>query len=246
MVAEMKNIKTVLITGASRGIGRDMARAFDQKGYNVIINYNNSEKEAVNLTQNLNNAVAVRADISKENDVNSLFERAIEVFGSIDVLINNAGISCMKTVDQTTAADFDKVFGINVRGLFLCTQKAVKYMLKKHSGIIINISSIWGLSGASCESVYSASKAAVIGFTKALAKELGPSGIRVNAIAPGIIDTDMNKNIQDDIVDELKMQTPLMRIGYGSDIASLALYLADDSSGFITGEIIKCDGGFYI
>lgn len=244
--------KTALITGASRGIGASIARIFSQNGFNVIINYCNSEKNAINLENELNNkysnikAKAIKADVSDEKQVDFLFSQAEKEFGFIDVLINNAGIAEQKMLCDATKYDFDKLMNTNVGSVFLCSKQALKSMVAKKQGKIINVSSIWGITGASCEVLYSASKAAIIGFTKALAKEVGPSGITVNCIAPGVIDTDMNSNLTEDDLNSLKDETPLCRIGKCEDIANVALFLASEKADFITGQVISPNGGFLI
>ena len=235
--------KTVLITGGSRGIGKGAAELFHKNGYNVVINYNKSEKEAFSLAESLPGSIAVQGDVSKENDVKALFEKAVSHFGKIDVVINNAGVAFTKLITDTTLSDWENLFGINVTGTFLVSKFAADYMLKNHSGKIINISSIWGITGASCETCYSASKGAIISFTKALAKELGPSGITVNAVAPGFIDTDMTKDISPEDRDAFCEETPLGKIGTAEDVAKLLLFLASDGADFMTGQIIGCDGG---
>ena len=244
------NKKTVLITGASRGIGRATAILFAENGYNVLINYNKSEKEAKELFDELTNkGYSVRifkADISKRSEVNLLVNYCIGEFGKIDVLVNNAGISTTKLFTDLTDEDWDEMMNVNLNGVFYATQKTLQYMIPEHSGKIINISSIWGLVGGSYEVHYSTSKAAIIGMTKALAKELGPSNIQVNCIAPGIIQTDMISNVSKDIIDILKDETPLMRLGAPEDIANCILFLADDKSNFITGQVISPNGGFVI
>lgn len=235
--------KTVFITGSSRGIGKRAAELFYENGYNVVINYNSSEKEASELSQKLSGSIALRGDVSSEKDVKEMFEKAITHFGKIDVVINNAGVSFSKLVTETTLYDWERLFGVNVTGTFLVSKYASEHMIKNHSGKIINVSSIWGVSGASCESCYSASKGAVISFTKALAKELGPSGITVNAITPGFIDTEMNRNISAEDREAFCEETPLGKIGTPEDVAKLLLFLASDGADFITGQIIGCDGG---
>ncbi len=235
--------KTVLITGGSRGIGKSAAQLFYKNGYNVVINYNNSEKEALELSQKLSGSLAVKCDISNENDVKEMLQKVIAHFGKIDVVINNAGVSFSKLVTETTIADWESLFGVNVTGTFLVSKYAAEHMIKNHSGKIINVSSIWGVSGASCEACYSASKGAVISFTKALAKELGPSGITVNAVAPGFIDTDMNKNISPEDREAFREETPLGKIGTPEDVSNLLLFLASDGADFITGQVIGIDGG---
>ena len=235
--------KTVLITGASRGIGKSAAELFYKNGYNVVINYNKSEKEALGLASSLSGSLALKGDVSKEADVKEMFEKAVAHFGKIDVVINNAGVSFSKLITDTTLSDWENLFSINVTGTFLVSKCAAEHMIKNHSGKIINISSIWGIAGASCEACYSASKGAVITFTKALAKELGPSGITVNAVAPGFIDTDMNKNISPEDREAFRDETPLGKIGTPEDVSNLLLFLASDSADFITGQVIGCDGG---
>ena len=242
--------KTVLITGASHGIGKATAILFAKHNYNVIINYNTSEDEAkkieVDLIKQGANALAIKADVSRQDEVKEMFGVINDTFGDIHVLINNAGISSQKLFTDVAEEEWDKIFDVNIKGIFNCTQFALKSMIKNHFGKIINISSIWGLTGASCEVVYSATKAAVIGFTKALAKEVGPCNINVNAVAPGVIDTQMNKNISVEIMCDLKEQTPLGVIGTCEDVAQTILFLASDNSKFITGQVISPNGGIVI
>lgn len=242
--------KTVLITGASHGIGKATAILFAKHNYNVIINYNTSEDEAkkieVDLIKQGANALAIKADVSRQDEVKEMFGVINDTFGDIHVLINNAGISSQKLFTDVTEEEWDKIFDVNIKGVFNCTQFALKSMVKNHFGKIINISSIWGLTGASCEVAYSATKAAVIGFTKALAKEVGPCNINVNAVAPGVIDTQMNKNMSVEIMCDLKEQTPLGVIGTGEDVAQTILFLASDNSKFITGQVISPNGGIVI
>ncbi|MEG1310615.1 MAG: SDR family oxidoreductase [Romboutsia sp.] len=244
------NKKTAIITGSSRGIGRATAILFAEAGYNVVINYNKSENEANELYNNLKDKgfsiKLFKADISKQHEVNLLINYCIGEFGQLDVLVNNAGISKDKLFTDITYEDWSEMMDINLNGVFYCTQKALQYMIPEMSGKIINISSIWGMVGGSCEVHYSTSKAAIIGMTKALAKELGPSNIQVNCIAPGIIKTDMLNNISDDTLNTLKDETPLMRLGTPEDIAHLALFLASKKSDFITGQVISPNGGFVI
>lgn len=238
--------KTVLITGASRGIGKACTKLFSENGYNVVANYLNSERDALALTEEYDNVLAVRADVAHEHQVAHMIELANRRFGDIDVLINNAGVAMQKLFTDTEKSDWDRLFDINVGGVFNCSREVAHSMIRNHRGRIINISSIWGISGASCEVAYSATKAAIIGFTKALAKELGPSGICVNCIAPGIIDTDMNGAIDAETMEELIEETPLQTIGKPQDVASMALYLASDSASFITGQVFGVNGGFLI
>ncbi len=238
--------KTVFITGSSRGIGRAAAELFYENGYNVVINYNSSEEEAQKLSQKLPGSLLLKGDVSKEKDVIEMIERAISHFGKIDVLINNAGISIVNLLEDTTLEEWERLFSVNVTGTFLASKYAARHMIENHSGKIINISSIWGISGASCESCYSASKGAVIAFTKALAKELGPSGIQVNCVAPGFIDTDMNSDVSPEDTKAFCDDTPLGRIGTPQDVAKTLLFLASEGADFITGQIIGCDGGVTI
>ena len=242
--------KTVVITGSSRGIGRACAILFAKNNYNVIINYNKSKELAEKFLNDLKDkgySVDIfKADISNRLEANSLINYCIGKFGKIDILINNAGISQNKLFTDITDDDWNNMMSVNLNGVFYTTQKALQYMLPECSGKIINISSIWGMVGGSYEVHYSTSKAAIIGMTKALAKELGPSNIQVNCIAPGVIKTDMLNDIDDDIIEALREETPLMRIGTVDDIANCALFLASDKSDFITGQVISPNGGFVI
>lgn len=242
--------KTVLITGASRGIGASMARLFAENGYNVIINYCNSKVDAQNLEKELLDkglsAKAIKADVKDYAQVVDMIEEIHQLFGDIDVLINNAGIAQQKLFTDITEQDFDNMVNVNLKGVFNCTKAVLRDMINNKYGKIINISSMWGVVGASCEVHYSAVKAGVIGMTKALAKEVGPSGINVNCIAPGVINTQMNSNLDEYTLNSLKEETPLGIIGEGEDIANLALFLASDKSKFITGQIITADGGLTI
>ena len=242
--------KTVVITGASRGIGASCALLFAQNGYNVVINYNKSEEKAFELKERIlsfgGNAICVKADVSRPDEAGSLISRAVEVYGQIDVLISNAGIALDGLITDVTDEQWEKIMAVNLNSVFYCARAAMPNMIKRKSGKIINISSMWGVCGASCEVAYSASKAGVIGFTKALAKEVGPSGITVNAIAPGVIDTDLNANYSKTDMDALCEETPLGRLGSPEEIAALALFLASDRADFITGQVIGANGGFVI
>lgn len=240
--------KTVLVTGASHGIGKEIAKTFAKNGFRVIINYNSSEKEAVSLEGELKtlgcDCIALKADVSDENSVNAMFLEAFKFSTNIDVLVNNAGIALTKLFCDTSLLEWNTLIGTNITGTFNCCKAIVPSMIKRHSGKIINVSSVWGVHGASCEVAYSASKAAIIGFTKALAKELGPCNINVNCVAPGVIDTKMNLNLKSEDLLELKNATPLSRIGSAKDVAETVLFLASDNANFITGQIIGVDGGF--
>ena len=242
------NKKTVVITGSSRGIGAATARVFARENYNVVINYNNSVDKATSLFEELTNEnLSVRmfkADISNRFEASSLINFCIGEFENIDILINNAGISQSKLFTDLNDDDWNNMMNVNLNGVFYTTQKALQYMIPNYSGKIINISSIWGLVGGASEVHYSTSKAALIGMTKALAKELGPSNITVNAIAPGVIQTDMLDDIDEDVIEDLRMQTPMMKIGTPDDIAKVCLFLAKDE--FMTGQVISPNGGFVV
>lgn len=244
--------KTVIITGSSRGIGAQIAIKFAENNYNVVINYNNSREKALQLLEKLRkkntSSIALKADVSKPSECKYLVDKALEEFGHIDVLVNNAGISRQKLFTDISQVELEQMFSVNMYGMFNCTQNVVRNMIKRHSGKIINISSIWGVSGGSCEVHYSASKAAVIGFTKALAKELGPSGIQVNCVAPGVIETDMNAELglSKNEIEEIKNETPCMRLGRAEDVAETVFFLAEPCSDFITGQIIGVNGGILI
>lgn len=237
-------MKTVVITGSSRGIGAATAKLFAENGFNVCVNYFHSEKAAKELTASLPSAVAVKADISKKADAVALIEAAAETFGHVDVLVNNAGIALPpQLVTDVSDADYDRVFAINMKGVHNTVSAVLPQMVNRKSGNIVNISSLWGVVGGSCETVYTASKAAVIGYTKALAKELGPSGIRVNCVAPGFIRTEMNARFSEEEIASFAEETPLCRVGDPQDVAKAVFFLATDMSDFITGQTLCVDGG---
>ncbi len=238
-------MKTVLINGGSRGIGAELVRAFSDAGYKVAFTYNISEDEAIRLASETG-AVRIKADSAIEDEIISAVEAAEIALRSIDCLINNAAVSSFSLFNDITTELWNKTFAVNVTAPFIYSREVTRGMIKRKTGKIINISSIWGLVGASCEVHYSASKAALIGMTRALAKELGPSGITVNAIAPGVIDTQMNKSLSEEDIRILCDETPLGRIGSVADIAKCALYLAGEGADFITGEVINVSGGFVI
>lgn len=231
-------MNNVLITGGSRGIGKACVKAFSEKGWKVYFTYVNNDTAASETAEKFG-AVAIKADVSKKEDLSKIEKHC----SSFRCIVNNAGIAQQKLFTEITEDEWDRMFDINVKGMYLTTHRFVPKMIMEHSGSIINISSVWGISGASCEVHYSAAKAAVIGFTKALAAELGPSGISVNCVAPGVIDTDMNGHLSDEDMSALKEETPLCSIGTPEQVADIVLYLANPNR-FITGEIIKVSGGF--
>lgn len=242
--------KTAVITGSSRGIGAATALKFAELGYNVVINYHNSSEKAINLMNDIRKkggtAIALKADVSNYDEALYLIKKSAEEFGKIDVLVNNAGIGEQKLFTDITPYEWDKMLKINTYSVFNCCSAAVPRMVTAKSGKIVNVSSMWGIVGASCEVHYSASKAAVIGFTKAIAKELGPSGIQVNCVAPGVIDTDMNSNLTKQDKLNLIDQTPVMRLGTANEIASCIAFLCSDDAKFIAGQVISPNGGFLI
>lgn len=236
----------MLITGGSRGIGSACAQLFSEKGYNVVVNYLNSEKEALSMEKELKNVVAFRADVADRSQVFEMVSAVKKRFGSVDILINNAGIAQFKLFSDITEDDFDRMVSVHLKGMFNCTQAVLDDMIDKKSGKIINISSIWGITGASCEVHYSMVKAGVIGFTKALSKELALSGITVNAIAPGVVDTDMMNSFSADEIKEIENEIPLGRLASPDEIALSALFLAEKGGDYITGQVISPNGGIVI
>ncbi len=231
-------MNTVLVTGGVRGIGKRIAAAFLKKGYRVCVTYSKDKENAsVAVAEGLE---VYQADVSKEEEIVELFKK----IGRVDILVNNAGISLVKQIQDISVAEFNRVLSVNLGGAFLCSREAAKGMISRQKGCIINISSVWGEVGGSCESVYSASKAGLIGFTKALAKELGWSGIRVNCISPGVIDTAMNARFSEQEIRALIEEIPAGRIGSGEDIAQAALYLAENE--YVTGVDLPVNGGFSI
>ena len=230
-------MRNILITGGSRGIGRACVEYFAAQRDRVFFTYKSNEEAAKEVSEKTG-AVAI-----KSGDIQMLAEE-VHKYGRLNVLINNAGIAQQKVFQDITDNDWDNMFGTNIRDMFLVTRAFYDDFVHNKSGKIVNVSSMWGISGASCEVHYSASKAAVIGFTKALAKEAGPSGINVNCVAPGVIDTDMNAGFDDETKEELKSETPLGRMGTAKEVAELVGFLCSDKSEFITGQVITCDGGF--
>ena len=231
-------MKTVLVTGGVRGIGLAIALAFQKKNYRVCVSYSKDEDSA-----NAARAAGLevyRADVKNEASVLAMFEK----IGGVDILVNNAGVAMFRQVQDVAVEEFDDLFAVNVRGAFLCVKHAVPSMIEKKSGLIVNISSVWGEIGASCESVYSASKGALIAFTKALANELGYSGIRVNTVSPGVIDTAMNARFSKEDMAALVEEIPVGRIGTGNDVAKAVLFLEEND--YVTGTDIPVNGGFAI
>ena len=238
-------MKTVLITGGSRGIGRAMVELFSKKGYLVAFTYKSSESIALELAENTG-SLAIRADSASEEEINSAVDFVTEKLGKIDILINNAAVSSFSLLSDLTLSEWNETISVNLTAPFLYSKAVIPAMVRRGFGRIINISSMWGLVGACMEVHYSAAKAGLIGMTKALAKELGPSGITVNAIAPGVIATEMNDSLSEEDKRDLCEMTPLMRMGKPSEVAEAALYLSEESGGFITGEVLNISGGFVI
>ena len=241
--------KSVLITGGSRGIGARTAVCFAERGYRVAIGYHRSAYAAKALQKSLAErgfeVIALPGDVSNPVQAESLVKQAVYSFGKLDVLVNNAGIAQQKLITDITDEDWQNMLQTNLSGVFYCCRAAAACMVREKSGSIVNISSMWGITGASCEVHYSAAKAGVIGLTKALAKELGPSNIRVNCVAPGVIDTEMNAGLDLSTLAALAEDTPLCRIGTPDEVARAVFYLADEAD-FITGQVLSPNGGLVI
>ncbi len=241
---------TVLVTGGAGGIGAAVCREFATAGYKVAINYFKSEDAANKLAEEILKAggiaKAYKADVSQPAEVSKMVVDVMADFGHVDVLINNAAVAFQGLITDTTDAIYDRLMDVNMKGAFNATKAVLPGMINRKDGVIINISSMWGEVGASCEVIYSASKAALLGFTKSLAKEVGPSGIRVNCISPGIVDTPMNSAHSERDMEELSNETPLERIGKPEEIAKATLFLASENASFITGQILGVNGGFII
>lgn len=243
-------MKTAVVTGASRGIGEAIAKRLCEKGFAVALIYRNSDEKANELKREMLSlgfvAECYQADVSSSSQVNAVFEKISAELGSVEVLINNAGISQQSLFTEITDEMWNEMIGTNLTGVFNCCRAATPEMIKNHSGVIVNIASMWGETGASCEVHYSAAKAGVIGLTKALAKEVGVSGIRVNAVSPGVIKTDMLNAFSESDLDELKKETPLNRLGTPEDVANAVEFLISDKASFITGQVLSVNGGFVI
>ena len=242
--------KTVLITGSSKGIGAATAILFAQKGYNVVINFNDSYEAASLLCRSLvangYSVITQKANVANRLEVELMVKETLYKFGSLDILINNAGISHQALITETDEIDFDHIVDVNLKGVFNCCKSVVPSMVSRQSGKIINISSMWGQVGASCEVAYSAAKAGVIGLTKALAKELAPSGICVNCIAPGLIETSMNSNLTVEELTDFVKEIPLGRMGSADEVAAAIEFLASDGADYITGQVLGINGGYVI
>lgn len=239
-------MKTVIITGGAKGIGKAIAYEFANSGYNVIINYKTSEKQAIQIKEELTklgkNVEIYKADLCKKEEVDNMIKFVEDKYKTIDVLINNAGISQIKPFAEIEENDWDNMINNNLKTVYLTTKAVINNMIRNQTGTIINISSIWGITGASCEVHYSTAKAGIIGMTKALAKEMALSNIRVNAIAPGMIETDMNNELNKEEIAEIEKDIPLKRSGKPEEVAKTAKWLAETQ--YITGQIIRVDGGW--
>ena len=243
----MEDRKVVLITGGTRGIGKSVAERFAKEGYNLVLNYvsENTDIESIknNFKEYGNEVLILKADVSKFDECENLVKEAIAKFGKIDVLVNNAGITKDGLIAMMKEDAFDRVIDINLKGTFNMTRNVVPYMMKKRCGNIVNISSVVGVAGNAGQSNYAASKAGIIGFTKSLAKELSARNIRVNAVAPGFIDTDMTSVLTDKVKENIYAQIPLKRMGDTKEVANVVYFLSNDESSYITGQVINVDGG---
>ncbi len=240
-------MKIAFISGASGGIGKATVKKFIENGYYVIGQYNSDYASIKELTDTYpENFFSIKIDLTSTEEIQSALSNLDKSFKHIDVVVNNAGTALYKLITDTTVQDWDKLFSVNMKSVYLINNHALKSMISNCKGKIVNVSSIWGISGASMEVAYSASKGAMISYTKALAKELAPSGINVNCVCPGVIDTKMNARLNDDEIQDIKNQTPLGRFGKAEEVADLIWFLCSEKSDFITGQVITVDGGFVL
>lgn len=242
--------KIALVTGASRGIGREIALELARNGSHVAITYINNEKKAQDLVEEIMSlgfkAIAIKADVSKTGEVEEMIKKVEEEFGTIDILVNNAGVTKDNLLIRMKEDEWQEVMDVNLKGTFLCTKAVARMMMKKRYGKIINITSVVGITGNIGQGNYSASKAGIIGFTKSMARELASRGIRVNAVAPGFIETDMTDVLKEDIKENMLKSIPLGRFGTPKDIANAVVFLAGSKSDYITGQVINVNGGMYM
>lgn len=242
--------RVALVTGGSRGIGAAIVKRLAKDGYDIAINYEKREDRAKDVLSEVislgRRGIIVQADVADRQQVEMMFETIRSKLGEVELLVSNAGIAGQCQIQDLTTERWKRFFAVNVDGAFNTIQCAIPYMLREHKGCIITVSSMWGLRGASCESAYASTKAALIGLSRSLANELAPTGIRVNCIAPGVIDTEMLDELPDDIRATLADDTPLRRLGRPEDIAAAASFLASDEASFITGQVLTCDGGFIV
>lgn len=236
-------MKTALVTGGSRGIGRACVEELTRRGWQVAFGCCAHAAEAKALAE-ATGALALAADLADREAADGMVKAAIAAFGHLDLLVNNAAVASQGLTQDVRPDEWDRLVAVNLTAPFVCIQAALPSMLKRQSGCIINVSSVWGVHGASCEVPYSATKAALIGMTRALAKEVGPSGIRVNAVAPGVIDTDMNRHLSQEDLGALAEETPLGRLGSPAEVARTIAFLASEDAAFITGQVLGVDGGF--
>ena len=243
----MEERKVVLVTGGSRGIGKEVAKIYAENGYDVVINYVSDRTDVEGIKKEFEEkkvkCLLIKADVSNSEDVEKMIEEAIKEFGKIDVLVNNAGITRDTLLMRMSEEDFDKVIEINLKGTYLVTKQVTKYMMKKRQGSIINLASVVGVVGNAGQANYAASKAGIIGFTKSIAKELASRNIRVNAVAPGFIETDMTNILKDEVKENIGNQIPLKRMGTAREVAEVIYFLGTDKSSYITGQVINIDGG---